>query len=174
MVTLIQLFVTFARIGLLAFGGGSATLPLIEREIVTGLQWFTDSEFVELVAISELTPGPIAINAATFVGYKLNGIWGSFIATLGVCLPSITLVLVVARFLQRFEGNIWADRVVRSLRPAVVALIAAAAYSIAGKGIADIWGIVISVASFFILRSRKISPPLILIMAGIAGIIAYS
>lgn len=172
--TLIQLFVTFARIGLVAFGGGSATLPLIEREIVTGLQWFTHSEFVELVAISELTPGPIAINAATFVGYKLGGIWGSITATLGVCLPSITLLLIIARFLHRLQGNLWADRIVRSLRPAVVALIAAAAYSIAGKGIADIWGIMIAVASFLILRSRKISPPLVLVMAGIAGILVYS
>lgn len=171
--TLIRLFLAFAKIGLFAFGGGSATLPLIEREIVIGLQWFSHSEFLELVAISELTPGPIAINAATFVGYKLGGIWGSAIATLGVCLPSVTLLLIVARFLRRFEGNIWADRIVRSLRPAVVALIAAAAYSIAGRGITDMWGIVIAVASFLILRTRKVNPVLVLIAAGVSGIMIY-
>ena len=171
--TLIQLFLTFAKIGLFAFGGGSATLPLIEREIVIGLQWLSHSEFLELIAISELTPGPIAINAATFVGYKLGGFWGSTIATIGVCLPSVTLILIVAHFLQRFEANIWADKIVRGLRPAVIALIAAAAYSIAGKGITDVWGIIIAVASFLVLRTRKINPILVLIMAGISGIIVY-
>ena len=171
--TFVQLFLAFAKIGLFAFGGGFATLPLIEREIVIGLQWFSHSEFLELVAISELTPGPIAINAATFVGYQLGGVWGSAIATMGVCLPSVTLILIVAHFLHRFEGNIWADRVVRSLRPAVIALIAAAAYSVAGRGITDIWGIIIAVASFAVLRTRKINPILVLITAGIAGIIVY-
>ena len=171
--TLIQLFLTFAKIGLFAFGGGSATLPLIEREIVIGLQWLSHSEFLELIAISELTPGPIAINAATFVGYKLGGVWGSTIATIGVCLPSVILILIVAHFLQRFEANIWADKIVRGLRPAVIALIAAAAYSIAGKGITDVWGIIIAVASFLVLRTHKINPILVLILAGISGIIVY-
>jgi chromate transporter len=173
MVIFVQLFLTFVKIGLFAFGGGFATLPLIEREIVTVLQWFSHSEFLELIAISELTPGPIAINAATFVGYKLGGVWGSAVATIGVCLPSATLILVVAYFLHRFEGNIWADRIVRSLRPAVIALIAAAVYSVAGKGITDIWGIVIAVAAFAVLRTRKVNPVLVLIIAGIAGIIIY-
>ncbi len=171
--TLIQLFLTFAKIGLFAFGGGSATLPLIEREIVIGLQWLSHSEFLELIAISELTPGPIALNAATFVGYKVGGGWGSTIATIGVCLPSVILILIVAHFLQKFEANIWADKIVRSLRPAVIALIAAAAYSIAGKGITDIKGIVIAIVSFVGLMTRKVNPILVLILAGIAGIIVY-
>ncbi len=171
--TFIQLFVTFTKIGLFAFGGGSATIPLIEREIVIGLQWLSHSEFLELIAISELTPGPIAINAATFVGYKVGGIWGSTIATIGVCLPSVTLILVVAHLLQKFEANIWADRIVRGLRPAIIALIAAAAFSIAGKGITDIKGIIMAIASFLVLRTRKINPILVLILAGVLGIIVY-
>ncbi len=171
--TFIQLFVTFTKIGLFAFGRGSATIPLIEREIVIGLQWLSHSEFLELIAISELTPGPIAINAATFVGYKVGGIWGSTIATIGVCLPSVTLILVVAHLLQKFEANIWADRIVRGLRPAIIALIAAAAFSIAGKGITDIKGIIMAIASFLVLRTRKINPILVLILAGVLGIIVY-
>jgi chromate transporter len=168
-----QLFLCFARIGLLAFGGGFATLPLIEREIVIGLQWFGHSEFLELVAISELTPGPIAINAATFVGYKLGGVWGSAVATIGVCLPSATLVLAVGYALRRFQGNTWVDGIVRSLRPAVVALIGAAAYSVAVKGIADAWGIVIAVVAFALLRTNKVNPVLVLLLAGAAGILIY-
>lgn len=170
---LLQLFLTFIKIGVFAFGGGSATLPLIEKEIVNGLHWLNFNEFLELVAIAELTPGPIAVNSATFVGYRLHGIWGATVATMGVCLPSVILILVIARFLQRFETNIWVDRVVRSLRPAVIALIAAAAYSIGGKGITDITGIIIAIVSFLVLRTLKISPILVLVLAGIAGIIAY-
>ena len=170
---LLQLFFAFAKIGLFAFGGGSATLPLIEKEIVNGLHWLNFSEFLELVAIAELTPGPIAVNAATFVGYRLYRIWGATAATIGVCLPSIILMLVITRFLQKFETNIWVDKVVRGLRPAVIALIATAAYSIAGKGITDIKGIIIAIASFLVLGTRKINPILVLILAGIAGIIAY-
>lgn len=168
-----QLFLAFARIGLLAFGGGFAALPLIEREVVLRLQWFSHSEFLELVAISELTPGPIAINAATFVGYKLAGVGGSLIATIGVCLPSAALILIVVRLLHRLEGSVLADRVVRSLRPAVVALLVTAAYSVAGKGIADIRGIIIAVVCFVILRTRKVHPVLVLIIAGATGIIIY-
>ena len=171
--TLIRLFLTFAKIGLFAFGGGAATLPLIEREIVVKLLWLSHSEFLELVAIAELTPGPIAINAATFVGYKVGGFWGSTIATIGVCLPSAILILVIAHFLQKFEANIWANRIVVSLRPAVIALIAAAAYSIAGRGITDVRGVIIAVASFLLLRTRKINPIFVLILAGISGIVIY-
>lgn len=169
----VQLFLAFAKIGLFAFGGGFAALPLIEREIVTRLQWFSHSEFLELIAISELTPGPIAINAATFVGYRLAGVWGAAVATTGVCLPSAALVLMVAYFLRRSERNVWAVRTVTSLRPAVVALIAAAAYSVADKGITDIWGIVIVVAAFAVLRARRIHPVLVLVIAGVAGIVIY-
>ena len=171
---LIQLFLTFAQIGLFAFGGGYATLPLIEKEIVNKFHWLTHKEFLEVVTISQLTPGPIAINAATFVGYKVSGFFGSIIATVSVCLPSVILILIVVRFLRKFETNIWVNNILKGLRPAVVALIAAAAYSlIKGGGITDIKGLIIGVVSFVILRSKRLDPILILILAGIAGIIVY-
>jgi len=171
---LIQLFLTFAQIGLFAFGGGYATLPLIEKELVSKFHWLTHKEFLEVVTISQLTPGPIAINAATFVGYKVSGFFGSIIATVSVCLPSVILILIVVRFLRKFETNIWVNNILKGLRPAVVALIAAAAYSlIKGGGITDIKGLIIGVVSFVILRSKRLDPILILILAGIAGIIVY-
>ncbi len=168
-----QLLLTFAKIGLFAFGGGAATIPLIQNEIVTGLHWLSLNEFLELIGIAELTPGPIAVNAATFVGYKLGGVGGAVVATVGVCLPSIILVIIIVLLLQKFGTSFLADRVIRSLRPAVIALIAAAAYSIAAGGITDLKGIVIGVVGLIVLMSRKINPIFVLILAGIAGIIVY-
>lgn len=171
---LLKLFLAFAQIGLFAFGGGYAILPLIEKEIVNNLHWLTHKEFLEVVTISQLTPGPIAINAATFVGYKVGGVIGSLIATVSVCLPPVILVLIVVRFLKRFETNIWVNNVLKGLRPAVVALIASAAYSLVrGGGITEIKGLIIGIASFIILRTRKLDPILILIIAGIVGILIY-
>jgi len=173
-VILLKLFLAFAQIGLFAFGGGYAILPLIEKEIVNNLHWLTHKEFLEVVTISQLTPGPIAINAATFVGYKVGGVIGSLIATVSVCLPPVILVLIVVRFLKRFETNIWVNNVLKGLRPAVVALIASAAYSLVrGGGITEIKGLIIGIASFIILRIRKLDPILILIIAGIVGILIY-
>lgn len=172
---LIRLFLAFAQIGLFAFGGGYAILPLIEKEIVNNLHWLTHKEFLEVVTISQLTPGPIAINAATFVGYKVSGIIGSAVATVSVCLPPIILVLIVVRFLKRFETNVWVNSALKGLRPAVVALIASAAYSlIKGGGITEVKGLIIGIVSFVILRTKKLDPILILILAGVVGIIVYS
>lgn len=172
---LLRLFLAFAQIGLFAFGGGYAILPLIEKEIVTNLHWLTHKEFLEVVTISQLTPGPIAINAATFVGYKVGGVIGSAIATISVCLPPVILVLIVLRFLKRFETNVWVNNVIKGLRPAVVALIASAAYSLVkGGGIAEAKGLIIAIISFIILRTKRLDPILVLILAGIVGIIVYS
>lgn len=171
---LLRLFLAFVQIGLFAFGGGYAILPLIEKEIVNNLHWLTHKEFLEVVTISQLTPGPIAINAATFVGYKVGGVLGSAVATISVCLPPVILVLTVVRFLKRFEANVWVNNVIKGLRPAVVALIASAAYSLVkGGGINEVKGLVIAIASFIILRTKKLDPILVLILAGIVGIIVY-
>jgi chromate transporter len=164
-VILLQLFLSFAKIGLFAFGGGYATLVLIEQEIVISMHWLSHSEFLDVITISQLTP---------FVGYKVNGIPGSIVATLAFCLPSLAITFILTRFLAKYESNTWVNSVVRGLRPAVIALIAAAAYSIiAGRGIMDVKGIVIAAASFVLLRTRKVDSILVLILAGAAGIVVY-
>ncbi len=171
----LRLFYAFVRIGLFAFGGGYATLPLINTVVIDELQWMTYAEFTEIVAISELTPGPIAVNAATYVGYKVAGLAGAFFATLGVVLPSVLIILGLIRVLKAFETNIYIKKVVGGLRPAVIALIAAAAYTIIfdGKGIADIGGIIIAVVAFLLVRSRRLDPVLVLVLAGVSGIVIY-
>ncbi len=169
-----QLFFTFAKIGLFAFGGGYASLPLIEKEIVNATHWLTHAEFLEVVAISQLTPGPIAINAATLVGYKVGGLGGSALATIGFCLPPIILVLIAVRFLKKFEDNVIVGRILTGVRPAVIALIAAATYSVvAGGGITDLKGIIIAVISFLVVMSRKVDPVIVLVLAGISGMILF-
>jgi chromate transporter len=170
----LQLLLIFAKIGLFAFGGGYAILPLIEKEIVNGTHWLNYNEFLNVVTISQLTPGPIAINAATFVGYKEGGILGAIFATLGVCLPSVILILIVVRFLKKFETNTLINNMIKGLRPAVIALIASAAYSIiTGGGIKDLKGVIIAIVSFLVIRSKRIDPILVLILAGVSGIILY-
>ena len=102
----IQLFLTFIKIGAFTFGGGYAMLPLIQKEIVEKKHWITDNDILEIVAISESTPGPIAINAATFVGFRICGFWGALFATLGVVIPSYLIILIISFVLKEFQKDI--------------------------------------------------------------------
>lgn len=133
---LIQLFATFFVIGTFTFGGGYAMLSLIQGQVVTGHQWITQSTFTDIVAISQMTPGPIGINCATYVGYDVVagatgshflGIIGSFTATLALVLPSFIIVLALVKFYMKFHSNSIFENTMSWLRPSVVGLIGAAA-----------------------------------------------
>ncbi len=115
----------FFKVGLFSFGGGYAMIPLIEKEIAAH-GWLPAREFADIVAISQMTPGPIAVNAATYVGYRVAGVLGSAAATLGVFLPSLILILIVAQFMKRFQENKTVISVLKGLRPATIGLIASA------------------------------------------------
>jgi chromate transporter len=123
---LLELFWSFFRIGLFSFGGGYAMIPLIQSEIQQH-GWLTAAQFADIVAIAEMTPGPIAINSATYVGYMVAGIAGSLVATAGVTLPSLLLVLLVARFFARYQNHPLYTMIFYGIRPVVVGLIASAA-----------------------------------------------
>lgn len=123
---LLNLFLTFLKIGLIGFGGGYAMLAMIQKELLE-FGWVTSKEFSDIAAISQMTPGPIAVNAATYVGFKVGGFWGSFLATLGVSIPSFILVIVVAHFILKFKESKLVDSALKGIRPATVALIATAA-----------------------------------------------
>ena len=123
-----QLFYTFFKIGLFGFGGGYAMLSMIQGEVVTRYGWLTPQEFTDIVAISQMTPGPIGINSATYVGFTATGsIWGSVIATLAVVLPSFILMLVISKFFLKYQKHPAVEAVFSGLRPAVVGLLASAA-----------------------------------------------
>ena len=118
-----KLFLTFLKIGAFTFGGGYAMIPLIQREVVEKNKWLTDEDILEIVAIAESTPGPIAVNAATFVGYKAAGFFGAFFCTLGVVLPSFLIILAISFVLEAFQGLKAVQYAFNGIRAGVVALI---------------------------------------------------
>lgn len=125
----LTLFLTFFKIGLFTIGGGYAMIPMIQQDILTH-GWLTQSELIDFIAISESTPGPFAVNIATFIGMSQEGLWGAFCATLGVVLPSFLIILLIAKWFARFQDNTYVKAALYGLRPAVVGLIASAALSI--------------------------------------------
>ena len=177
-----QLFLSFLQIGALSFGGGYAAMPLIEGEIVTAHGWLTMTEFANLVTIAEMTPGPIAVNAATFVGTKIAGIPGALAATAGCILPACVLVTLIAKLYLKYRNLTLLQSVLGSLRPAVVAMIASAGITILMNAL---WGgrrivladtnlvmAAIFALCFFLLRKTKLSPIAVMLLAGIANLAA--
>lgn len=126
----IQLFLSFLNIGLFSFGGGYAAMPLIQAQVVDVHHWLTMTEFTDLITISQMTPGPIAINSATFVGTRIAGIPGAVAATIGCILPSCVIVTCIARLYLKYRSMSLLQNILKTLRPAVVAMVAAAGISI--------------------------------------------
>jgi chromate transporter len=180
----LQLFWVYIKIGLFNFGGGYAMLSLIQDEIVDGHQWITRQEFIDIVAISQMTPGPIGINSATYIGYTtvLNAgyppslaVLGSTLATLAVCLPSFVLVLLISCSYARLKNNRYIEAAFLGLRPATVGLIAAAALLLMNaENFADSKSPLIFAAAFLLVWKYKLHPILTVILAGLAGLLLYS
>ena len=179
----LQLFYTFFKIGLFGFGGGYAMLSMIQGEVVTRYNWVSSQEFTDIVAISQMTPGPIGINAATYVGFTSTGsIWGSVIATFAVVLPSFILMLTISKFFLKYQKHPAVESVFSGLRPAVVGLLASAALVLMntenfGSPTKDTYTFEISVIIFLIAfigtKKYKANPILMIIACGIAGLILY-
>ena len=176
----LQLLFSFLQIGALSFGGGYAAMPLIQAQIVTEHQWLSMSEFTDLVTIAEMTPGPIAVNAATFVGTKIAGVPGALVATAGCILPACILVTLIARLYLKYRNIAVLQSVLGSLRPAVVAMIASAGVLILRNAFwsgairlsGTNWNMVaLFAAAFLLLRKTKLSPILIMLMAGAANLV---
>ncbi|HHX74609.1 MAG TPA: chromate transporter [Firmicutes bacterium] len=170
---LLKLFFAFFKIGIFSIGGGYVMLPLIEKEIITNHGWLTVAEFVDIVAIAEMTPGPIAINSATYIGYRTAGFFGSAAATAGVVMPSLLLVLLAASILKRFYQNEWVQAGFGGLRPAVVALITGAAIFIGRTAVTDLAAAIIAAGALLLLLKTRLHPILVLVLAALGGIIIY-
>ena len=121
-----RLFLTFLKIGAFTFGGGYAMIALLESEIIDKHGWLSREEFLDMVAIAESTPGPVAINSATYIGYRLCGVWGAAAATLAVCLPSFAIIYLISLFFDRFLSLVWVERAFRRIRVCVIYLICSA------------------------------------------------
>ena len=184
----LYLFYTFCKIGLFGFGGGYAMLSMIQGEVVTRYNWISASEFTDIIAISQMTPGPIGINSATYVGYTavLNAgyneswaIFGSCIATFAVVFPSFILMVIISRFFLKYQKHPVVEAVFKGLRPAVVGLLAAAALVLMnGENFGnDTWQVMVSILLFigaFIASLRyKVNPILLIVICGILGYIIY-
>lgn len=175
---LVQLFVSYLKIGFFGFGGGYAMLSLIHSEVVVRNGWLTNGEFSDIVAISQMTPGPIAINSATYIGYEVAGIWGSVVATTAVCLPALTIMMLLTRFFLSLRDNRYVQGVVQGMRPVVVGMIASAALLLIfpasddGRSFIDGWSW--AIFGLTLLGSwRKINPILLIVVSGIAGVLIY-
>lgn len=182
----LELIWVFFQIGMLSFGGGYAVLPMIDQMVVQERGWMTAQQFVDVLTISEMTPGPIAINAATFVGNQLLGLPGGIVATLGVVMPSLIIVLLLAYLYFKYQELAMVRGVVAGMRPAIVALIASAGLTIvltAFFGVpnfpvvmADLnWvSVGIFAVSIFLLRKFDLDPVKIIILTGFAGYLIYT
>lgn len=173
MINLVNLFLSFFKIGAFSFGGGYAMFPLMKEVVIDTYNWLTNAEFIDIIAIAEMTPGPIAVNMATFLGYRVSGIWGSIIATFAVILPSFIIMSLIFHFVNKFKDSPYSDYFFRGIRPVVLGLIASAAVSVAMDAYIDIKSVVISVCIFYFITFKKLNPILAIIIAGITGIILY-
>ncbi len=171
----LQLFYTFFIIGLFTFGGGYAMLSLIQNEVVINHVWVTAQQFTDMVAISQMTPGPIGINSATYVGYAVTGnIFGSIVATCAVTLPSFIIILFICRIYAKFkESNIFAS-LMKTLRPVVIGMIGAAAGILVTKdNFIDWTSWVLCIGAFIASQWLKMNPILVIILGGVIGYIIY-
>ena len=148
-------------------------IPLMEKEVVRLHSWLTLSQMADVVAISQMTPGPIAINLATFVGYKTAGLWGAFWATLGVVTPSFLIVLLIAKFYAKFRKLQVVQRIFRGMRPMVVALIGGAGFFIAQSSVIDFKTALFLVLSVIMIKVFKFSVLSVIFLSGVLGVLVF-
>lgn len=182
----LELFWSFLQIGLFSIGGGYAALPLIQEQVVDLHPWLNMTQFADIMTIAEMTPGPIAVNSATFVGIQIAGLPGAIIASIGCIFPSCVIVLTLAYIYYRFRGLSMVQGILAGLRPAVVSMIASAGISLfimalygqrtlpADLKSFDVIALVIFTVGFLILRKWKTNPIYVMAGCGVAGVILYS
>ena len=165
----LESFGIFFKIGTFTIGGGYAMIPLIENEIVTKKKWINKEDIVDLMAIAQSTPGVFAVNMAIFIGYKIRGVKGCLMTTLGTILPSFLIILAIALFFQQFKEYQLVENIFKGIRPAVVALIAAPTFSVAKSSKINRYTIWIPIVSALLIWLLGVSPIYIIIIAGIGG-----
>ena len=164
-----ELFYTFAKVGVMTFGGGMAMLPILQREVVEDKGWATDEELVDYFAIGQCTPGIIAVNTATFIGQKQAGIIGGIVATLGIVFPSLIIITALAGVINSFSHLAWVQHAFAGIRVCVCVLIFNAVLKLGRSAIRDAWGWVIFAAVLAASLLLDLSPVLYVLAAGVAG-----
>ena len=172
----LKLFFTFFKIGLFNFGGGYAMISFIQNEIVHKHAYLSTAQFTDIVALSQVTPGPVGINMATYTGYSVtHSVWGAVVATVAVCLPSFILMIFISRFFLQYRRSKTVEDVLKGLRPAVVGLIAAAALVLCNvQNIVDYKSVLLLVGAFLAVWKFKAGPIFVLVISGALGFVLYT
>ena len=176
-----NILLSFIKIGSLAFGGAYAAIPLVEKEVVTNLKWMTYDEFSNLLAIDELTPGPIIVNAASFIGMKMANIPGAIVATLGSIIPAFIIALILIIIYNRYNKLSWLKTTIMSLKCMAIALIFTTFLSIASNSLfidqnktitnINVFALLMICVSFYLINNKKISPILVMLGCGLINVI---
>jgi len=170
---LADLFLTYFRVGAVTFGGGYAMIPILEREVVKKKNWVSEEELLDYYAISQCTPGVIAVNAATFVGYKMAGVLGSVFATLGVISPSIIIITIIANMLSVFSDNRYVTSAFKGISIAVCALVFTTVVGMIKKNVKNIFSVILAVFAFVAIGILNLSPIIVVIAVLAASLIRF-
>lgn len=178
MKTIRQLFLTFLKIGAFTFGGGYAMISIIENEAVSEKKWLSHDEMMDITVIAESTPGPLAINTATFVGYKVAGVFGSVMATCGVVLPSLVIIFIIAMFLENFLAITWVANAFRGIKAAVAFLIFAAGWKMFRKMKKNLLSVLIFAVSILVMMlvnfgAFSFSSIYLILIFAVVGLVYY-
>ncbi len=166
-----ELFITFAKVGVMTFGGGYAMLPILQREVVEGKGWASDEELTDYFAIGQCTPGIIAVNTATFIGQKQAGFWGGIMATLGVVFPSIVIITLLAGVIDAFSHLVWVQHAFGGIRVCVCVLIFNAVVKLWKSAVKDKWAFGIFTVVLVCSLLLDLSPVVYVLFAAVAGIV---
>ena len=167
-----DLFLTFAKVGVCTFGGGYAMLPILQREVVEKKGWAADEELTDYFAVGQCTPGIIAVNTATFIGYKYKGVLGGILSTLGLVFPSLVIITVIAACLSNFAEYAVVRHALAGINAAVVALIAASVVKLGKSNLKDAVSVCIFLAGLVLAFFLKLSPVILIVCAGVVGYVA--
>ena len=166
-----QLFLTFILIGILNFGGGYAMISFIQNQVVDIHGWLTIQEYTDMIAISQSTPGPIAVNTATYTGFKIGGFTGALLATVGLVIPAYFIILGMMHILRRNKDNQLLQNAIKGIRPMVVALTAGSAITLGLENVTTLYDLLLFAIAFFLLRRFELNPIILVSVFGIWGII---
>jgi len=167
---LIKIYLEFFKIGIVSFGGGQAMIPILQRELVTNLHWITIKNFLYFVSIAEITPGPISVNMATFIGYKINGVIGAIISTAGVASPSFILILLIVTAIKKLQKYPVYRAFIAGVKPVIIVLLISAIYIITGRSFHGILPYLFSLVAFAVFTKFKPNAALLLLAMGVIGI----
>ena len=167
---LIELFVVFFKLGAFTIGGGIAMLPLLQNTLINEKKWFTKEEFMDIVAVCQSLPGVVAINMATYVGYKKKGLAGSIVSTFGVTIPSFTMILIIARFITSMGDNSVLMGAMAGLRAAALGLVVVAVIQLAPAAIKSRWALLAATAAFVLIAVLNVNTAYVILLFAVLGI----